>query len=343
MFTAALEAYRHELVGRSAAPRTITNHIQTVERLHRELRFFEPGFTERLHRWYRGLQRAYERDQFSGAKVRNDISVATQYLDVAVDLKLMESNPVRQLRWPGRRSTTPRRDKWKPRPMPMDDVERLLAVTQPDLEKLDPKVVRDRAMLELFLNGLRRIEVSRLNTTDIAFDGQQETLVLRVHGKGDKIGDVPLNPNSASYLALHLLLTYAPNEWREWYEEFEDVVSEDGTSLALLKACERLLVKRIDAPDPVFWHGTKRITGREINRMFEARRAAAGLSTEFGPHSLRHTCATELLEQNVDSRVVQELLRHSSIAITQIYMDVRKGPKARAMRKLPVPGFPRVA
>lgn len=226
--------------------------------------------------------------------------------------------------------------------MPMDDFQRLLDTVEPNLTKLDSMVLRDRTIFELLFNGLRRVEVCRLNTTDVSYDSQQETLVVRVHGKGDKIGDVPLNPNSADWLALHLLHTYVPEDWQEWRHDFIDAKSEeDERDLSLLKACERLLVKRIDVPDPVFWHNTHRLTVRELNRIFVARRDAAGLSAEYGPHRLRHACATELLDQNVDSRVVQEILRHSSIATTQIYMDVRKGPKARAMRRLPVRSFPK--
>ncbi len=104
----------------------------------------------------------------------------------------------------------------------------------------------------------------------------------------------------------------------------------------VLLATDRLLRRKLkDVARPVFFHRNRRMTRREANRAFAAYRDRAGLSSSYGPHSLRHTCGTELLEQGVNLRVVQEILGHAHVTTTELYTQVRRGPKAKAMRLLP--------
>jgi integrase/recombinase XerD len=184
-----------------------------------------------------------------------------------------------------------------PRPMPMRDVQKLLGHAHG----------RDRVMLELLLHGLRRHEVAKLTTDNIEYDG--DTVALRFVGKGGYEGTVVLNEDTGARLMAYLA---GSEDFERW-----------------LGARKR--------PEPLFRTTHGAMTNREVNRMFVKHRDGAGLSQKWGPHSLRHTCGTELVEREVDIRVVQEVLRHKDIRMTMGYTKVTRGAKTRAAARIPIP------
>ncbi len=131
--------------------------------------------------------------------------------------------------------------------------------------------------------GLRAMEVVALKVCDI----DSKRMMLRVdQGKGRKDRHAMLSPQ-----LLELL--------RDWW--------------------------RIAQPKVWMFPGRDRInpmTTRQLNRVCHIAAALAGLPTWVAPHTLRHSFATHLLEQNIDIRVIQVLLGHSRLDTTARYTQV---------------------
>jgi len=147
--------------------------------------------------------------------------------------------------------------------------------------------LRDLAMLEvLYASGIRVSELCGLNLGDI----DQSRNTLSVIGKGDRQRVVPLG-----IPAVKALQNYLSNA----RGEFLNNKSADAVFLGTRG-------KRIDQR-----------TVREV--VYEAMKA---VGATMGPHGLRHSAATHLLEGGADLRTVQEILGHASLATTQIYTHV---------------------
>ena len=164
-----------------------------------------------------------------------------------------------------------------------------------NLERADELASRDQALLEImYCSGLRCSEVTGLTITQIDFHNR----TILIKGKGGKERVVPFSENCKEYL-----LDYAKN---------------------LRKKLEQLAGERTN----YFFLNSKgkKLTNRGLEYIIESISKKAGLSLGFSlhPHVLRHSFATNLLENGADLRVIQELLGHSSINTTQIYTHVSK-------------------
>lgn len=151
-----------------------------------------------------------------------------------------------------------------------------------------PIALRDRAILEiLYASGIRVGELCGLDIGDVELDRR----VLRVLGKGGKQRTVPFGEPAAQALS-------------RWLSDGRGRLATDRSGSALLLGARG---GRLD----------QRMARTVVHRAVDA---AGGPS--MGPHGLRHSAATHLLEGGADLRVVQELLGHSSLATTQIYTHV---------------------
>ena len=195
--------------------------------------------------------------------------------------------------------TPPKNVKRLPKAVSVEDIQRLLAL--PDRETATG--LRNRAILEfLYATGARVSEMLNADIDDVHFegtltdeDGNQITLpgYVRLFGKGNKERLVPIG-------------SYAQKAIQDYLVRARPSLVAHGKGTAAL-----------------FVNGRGGRLGRQGAWLILKEAAeAAGLSSDFSPHSMRHSFATHLLQGGADIRVVQELLGHASIATTQVYTKV---------------------
>jgi len=181
-----------------------------------------------------------------------------------------------------------------PKIISREDVEKLLAVPNTSC----PTGLRNRTALELMYRaGLRVSEVAGLKPRDVRWETGE---VLVDHGKGDKDRVVPLDAEAINWLRL----------WRK------DAKHPKGA--------------------PTFFCTLKGgpLSTEYLRQVVKRCARKAGLDpAQVSPHKLRHSYATELLDEGFTIREVQELLGHSSITTTQIYTHVRPNGLAEKIRQ----------
>lgn len=149
-------------------------------------------------------------------------------------------------------------------------------------------IARDRVIVELlWASGVRVSELAALDIDDL--NRTQRTMV--VTGKGDKQRTVPFGGPADS----------AVEQWLRRRNEF--MTDTSGRALLLGQRGGRMGVRQI-----------REVVNRELSRQADV--------TARGPHALRHSAATHLLDGGADLRSVQELLGHESVSTTQIYTHV---------------------
>jgi len=166
------------------------------------------------------------------------------------------------------------------------ELKRLLQA--PDVATLEGK--RDRAILELlFSTGLRISELCGLSIDDIDMTRDE----FSVRGKGDKVRVVFLSDTARQYLQTYL----------KHRKDMDDAMfirygrkMNDGNDL--------------------------RLSPRAVQRLIKKYATLAGITRKVTPHVIRHSFATDLLQNGADLRSVQALLGHAHIGTTQIYTHV---------------------
>ncbi|MDT5349188.1 MAG: integrase/recombinase XerC [Mycobacterium sp.] len=156
-------------------------------------------------------------------------------------------------------------------------------------QQRDPLALRDRLIVELlYATGIRVSELCGLDVDDIDTGHR----VVRVLGKGNKERTVPFGRPAAEAL-------------QAWLADGRPVLVTPESGPALLLGSRG---RRLDV--------------RQARTVVHQTVAAVDGAPDIGPHGLRHSAATHLLEGGADLRVVQELLGHSSLATTQLYTHV---------------------
>ena len=190
---------------------------------------------------------------------------------------------------PSLRLSAPSRHRTLPPVLAQRSAAALLDIAAVAADDDDPIHVRDRAALELLYGtGIRVGELVGLDVDDVDLGSN----VLRVVGKGDKERRVPFGiPARRAVTA--------------WLESGRPrlVTAQSGPAL--------LLGRRGGRADQ-----------RQIRAVVHELLRHVPDAPDLGPHGLRHSAATHLLEGGADLRMVQELLGHASLATTQIYTHV---------------------
>jgi integrase/recombinase XerC len=193
----------------------------------------------------------------------------------------------RMARDPGAQLRSPRPHRRLPVTLTASEVRELLDSVAVSAAAGDPLGVRDVAMLEvLYATGIRVAELVGLNIGDVDL----ERRVVRVFGKGRKERTVPFGLPANAALAA-------------WLKHRNRLVSPADVALFV-----GVRGKRIDV--------------RTVREVVHRRLRTVPGAPDTGPHGLRHSAATHLLEGGADLRSVQELLGHASLATTQIYTHV---------------------
>ena len=249
------------------------------------------------------LYRDYLRQEGSKASTiyANLISLKKFY-HVAQKFHFIQDNPVADVKSP----RDPDASSIKFPYLTAGKLEYLLHIVPTDSEK----TLRDKVIIVFMaLEGLRTVEIHRMNQGDINF-GQQS---IFIHGKG-KNGII--YPRSDTFKLL------------QHYLQMKD---------------KSILAQYADAKDiPVFTSTShnkygSRIDRRNIRRAIDNWLKEAGLKEPGkSAHMLRHTCATLLYKETKDLKVVQETLRHSSINMSGKYAHLMEREENRYTKNIPI-------
>jgi len=189
---------------------------------------------------------------------------------------------------PGLRLKTPKASRSLPKVVSRESLAQVFEALDSLATAENPTGIRDRLIVELlYASGARVSEIAGLNLQDIDYSRN----LLRVTGKGNKQRMIPFGQPAREALD-------------QWIVTGRNQLESDRSGVALLLN-----------------HRGGRVGVRQIYALVAGLLAntATGVA---GPHSLRHSAATHLLDGGADLRAVQELLGHASLGTTQIYTHV---------------------
>ena len=314
-FDTAVFAWRARLREEDYSPRTIEEYAYVIERLQQTIPLLAvPAVVEPLLRAHRAeLQERLNHGSISRSSVIITVAALRSFYRALIALEHYPEDPTLKLRSAGAA-------KGVPRPLTAEQVNKLFAAVPKDTTE----GLRDRCLLWLYYHSLRNSEAGALTLNNVIYSAVEDSFVLRFQAKGDKTRVVVLIPAAARDFALHCLARY----------KFLTPLGDRTPQQVLAE--EQAKAPRGTQWGPIFLTNGRPITRREANRMFAKYRDKANIGPS-GPHSLRHTCATNLLNAGVDIRVVQTILGHASIRQTEAYTEVLTDTKGQAMNRLPVP------
>ncbi len=180
----------------------------------------------------------------------------------------------------------PKLGKYLPDTLSFQEIELLIE----GLDLTKPEDIRNKAMLEtLYSSGLRVTELIQLQISHLYKDIE----FIRVIGKGNKERLVPIGSVALKHIEIYL--EYVRKNLPQ-YPAYSDVLFLNRRGKPISRVMVFLVIKKLAEK--------------------------AGLQKNISPHTFRHSFATHLIEGGADLRAVQQMLGHSSITTTEIYMHL---------------------
>lgn len=229
--------------------------------------------------------------------IKRKIASIKAFYSYLEEEELVEQNPFRKIKVKFKETII------LPRIIPREEIEQLLNYIYASLSNLSgiqyKHSLRDAAVIEVFFaTGARVYEISNIRVENINLNSG----LIRIMGKGGKERYIQIS-NTA---VLDIL--------RKYYEENEPEIKKSGYFFINNRG--------------------KRYTEQSIRLMLKKYTLKAGIQRKITPHMFRHSFATYLIEEGVDVSCVQQILGHSSIKTTQIYIHVAAKKQADILREL---------
>ena len=229
--------------------------------------------------------------------VKRKIASIKAYYSYLEETEIIAENPFHKIKVRFKENIT------LPRIIPREEIEQLLNYMYKCLNESTTSsrkyVLRDIAVTEvLFATGARVCEISNIREDCINLN----TGLIRLVGKGRKERYVQIS--SASVLGM----------LRKYYAENESAIRKSGYFFVNNRE--------------------NRYTEQSIRLMLKKYGGQAGIERNITPHMFRHSFATYLIEEGVDVSCVQQILGHSSIKTTQIYIHIASKKQAEILKEM---------
>lgn len=229
--------------------------------------------------------------------VKRKIASIKAFYNYLEETEIIAESPFRKIKVKFKETVT------LPRIIPREEIEKLLNHMYQCLNENDKAsrkfMLRDVAVIEVFFaTGARVYEISNIRDDSINLN----TGLIRLMGKGGKERYVQISNTSI----LEVL--------KKYYDENEQSIKKSGY----------FFVNNRES----------RYTEQSIRLMLKKYTKQAGIERNITPHMFRHSFATYLIEEDVDVSCVQQILGHSSIKTTQIYIHIAAKKQAEILKEL---------
>lgn len=229
--------------------------------------------------------------------IKRKIASVKAYYNYLEDCEIIDDSPFRKIKVRFKEAVI------LPKIIPREEIERLLnhmySREDTNSEKIYKYWLRDIAVIEtLFATGARVYEISNIKIDCVNLN----TGLIKIMGKGGKERYIQV----ASAEILDILRTY--------YEHNSKAIKRSGFFFVNSRG--------------------KRYTEQSIRMMIKKYTKLAGVERNITPHMFRHSFATYLIEEGVDVSCVQQILGHSSIKTTQIYIHIAAKKQAEILREM---------